>query len=65
MRCDHRRNRSVMRLDMQFQSLLGFLMRCDLPVVPSPTMGTKFQSLLGFLMRCDLTSFAITHPFIV
>ena len=37
-----------------FQSLLGFLMRCDLRgdggIVSLKRM---FQSLLGFLMRCD------------
>ena len=36
-----------------FQSLSGFLMRCD-TIVTIPT-GTRvaFQSLSGFLMRCD------------
>ena len=36
-----------------FQSLLGFLMRCDLNDARSSCIGPSFQSLLGFLMRCD------------
>ena len=37
-----------------FQSLLGFLMRCDAARKrESWQRFTKFQSLLGFLMRCD------------
>ena len=36
-----------------FQSLLGFLMRCDKTfTIRADTLET-FQSLLGFLMRCD------------
>ena len=37
-----------------FQSLLGFLMRCDLIEGRSPKEIQEFQSLLGFLMRCDM-----------
>ena len=38
----------------EFQSLLGFLMRCD-HVMGLRDFGQEvvFQSLLGFLMRCD------------
>ena len=36
-----------------FQSLLGFLMRCDVSCVSEPGDVPEFQSLLGFLMRCD------------
>ena len=36
-----------------FQSLLGFLMRCDISAAGVWT-AIGFQSLLGFLMRCDL-----------
>ena len=38
---------------MEFQSLLGFLMRCDLSVEEGRQLSVRFQSLLGFLMRCD------------
>ena len=37
-----------------FQSLLGFLMRCDEMVLRRRRGNTEFQSLLGFLMRCDV-----------
>ena len=37
----------------EFQSLLGFLMRCDCKHVTIVAETNKFQSLLGFLMRCD------------
>ena len=37
-----------------FQSLLGFLMRCDAEkLTPRLVDSIGFQSLLGFLMRCD------------
>ena len=36
-----------------FQSLLGFLMRCDLIMAVILSCTPLFQSLLGFLMRCD------------
>ena len=36
-----------------FQSLLGFLMRCDSLTVDADGVANEFQSLLGFLMRCD------------
>ena len=39
-----------------FQSLLGFLMRCDVADRCPHTLNEKFQSLLGFLMRCDWCS---------
>ena len=38
-----------------FQSLLGFLMRCDKGSIVTSKDGNWFQSLLGFLMRCDNT----------
>jgi len=39
-----------------FQSLSGFLMRCDTAgFTVDATLGL-FQSLSGFLMRCDLPS---------
>ena len=38
---------------VEFQSLLGFLMRCDVTVVRPKYPTMPFQSLLGFLMRCD------------
>ena len=37
----------------KFQSLLGFLMRCDIVESSACTFEPMFQSLLGFLMRCD------------
>ena len=38
----------------EFQSLLGFLMRCDRsPCTSVSVCSAMFQSLLGFLMRCD------------
>ena len=36
-----------------FQSLLGFLMRCDVAKFGRKGGKYLFQSLLGFLMRCD------------
>ena len=36
-----------------FQSLLGFLMRCDGYGFWESSHCMVFQSLLGFLMRCD------------
>ena len=36
-----------------FQSLLGFLMRCDQSILAVKGLKLPFQSLLGFLMRCD------------
>ena len=39
---------------LRFQSLLGFLMRCDSRCIITIMFATSlFQSLLGFLMRCD------------
>ena len=40
--------------DAWFQSLLGFLMRCDRDTDQAALQRHWFQSLLGFLMRCDL-----------
>ena len=37
-----------------FQSLSGFLMRCDCRRRSRARPGAEFQSLSGFLMRCDL-----------
>ena len=36
-----------------FQSLLGFLMRCNLEARVGKGLYRVFQSLLGFLMRCN------------
>ena len=36
-----------------FQSLSGFLMRCDGIFAPNSFAAAMFQSLSGFLMRCD------------
>jgi len=36
-----------------FQSLSGFLMRCDGSSPPDAPADMLFQSLSGFLMRCD------------
>jgi len=36
-----------------FQSLSGFLMRCDDPNFLLHNESIPFQSLSGFLMRCD------------
>ena len=48
----------------KFQSLLGFLMRCDLirerSMSHTPPL---FQSLLGFLMRCDLKPTEFRHAY--
>ena len=59
MRCD--RTWSDVAFVYEFQSLLGFLMRCDSVYVPTcvPTL-CQFQSLLGFLMRCDASRFLAT-----
>jgi len=38
----------------EFQSLSGFLMRCDAEVGRAALDDLEFQSLSGFLMRCDL-----------
>ena len=44
-----------MRHSSMFQSLLGFLIRCNLRVLLSVLLATTqmFQSLLGFLIRCN------------
>ena len=53
MRCDEENERRCGYVEM-FQSLLGFLMRCDLIVAAGAINPlVQFQSLLGFLMRCD------------
>ena len=53
MRCDEPQHHK--RLDVNlFQSLSGFLMRCDVRCASlSAEDRAKFQSLSGFLMRCD------------
>ena len=40
---------------IMFQSLLGFLMRCDGAAFQMIGFDEVFQSLLGFLMRCDFS----------
>ena len=52
MRCDSIATCSASDIAIQFQSLLGFLMRCD-TIRESCHSSARFQSLLGFLMRCD------------
>ena len=53
MRCDNLSTHDYGG-DHKFQSLLGFLMRCDLRSVRIVIwIAERFQSLLGFLMRCD------------
>ena len=42
-----------LRKTAMFQSLLGFLMRCDINGTEAASYTVSFQSLLGFLMRCD------------
>ena len=46
----------------KFQSLLGFLMRCDIDDGVRITDINKFQSLLGFLMRCDASGTDRSSP---
>ena len=41
-------------IQIPFQSLLGFLMLCDIGRHPPTSFSLKFQSLLGFLMLCDI-----------
>src|SRR5665648_86734 len=45
----------------EFQSLLGFQMRCDIYDVSCDAGAAGFQSLLGFQMRCDVPA-AIVLP---
>ncbi len=55
MRCDDAGVYKKNETD-QFQSLLGFLMRCDNnKTMKAEYVRMMFQSLLGFLMRCDRT----------
>ena len=54
MRCDGGLRRSDRRAGHKFQSLSGFLMRCDYPGKGTAYIREKFQSLSGFLMRCDI-----------
>ena len=37
-----------------FQSLSGFLVRCNFTLLLNKTTGDKFQSLSGFLVRCNI-----------
>jgi len=48
-----------------FQSLSGFLMRCDRGPGRAGPGDAGFQSLSGFLMRCDMPNLAHTllHDF--
>jgi len=56
MRCDFGDTGVVAPIDT-FQSLSGFLMRCDYRVLDTNAAETvAFQSLSGFLMRCDPAS---------
>jgi len=52
MRCDARSNGRVGTV-AAFQSLSGFLMRCDIGITVYRNPDLTFQSLSGFLMRCD------------
>ncbi len=45
--------RYVERGQLEFQSLSGFLYRCDLGTAGGPGAPFGFQSLSGFLYRCD------------
>ena len=54
MRCDISAVQFGTEPFVLFQSLLGFLMRCDIILQVTPDVSVWFQSLLGFLMRCDL-----------
>jgi len=40
----------------RFQSLSGFLMRCDTYLLSLYNCSNMFQSLSGFLMRCDFAT---------
>ena len=53
MRCDRRGGEAVAGHAPTFQSLSGFLMRCDRDPRPDRSAQRMFQSLSGFLMRCD------------
>ena len=54
MRCDENGLIHQHIIVFGFQSLSGFLMRCDTLIKSSsPLPRTTFQSLSGFLMRCD------------
>ena len=53
MRCDEITHHTGAGITM-FQSLSGFLMRCDTDCpICDATCTAGFQSLSGFLMRCD------------
>ena len=53
MRCDEIIARYSVILGREFQSLSGFLMRCDPLTLIRSLLLIRFQSLSGFLMRCD------------
>ena len=53
MRCDKVTIFSPGTRCQKFQSLSGFLMRCDATLPPARRQSALFQSLSGFLMRCD------------
>ena len=61
MRCDIKTGDYWSYGKSVFQSLLGFLMRCDMPLIFDALTACTFQSLLGFLMRCDLPMLAMFH----
>ena len=46
----------TLTITSEFQSLAGFLARCDLyPLNKDVISYVKFQSLAGFLARCDVS----------
>ena len=62
MRCDDK-TIGVPIDSSRFQSLLGFLMRCDRMFTEHCNSRKEaFQSLLGFLMRCDMNLWGSHTP---
>ena len=47
---------------MRFQSLAGFLVRCDSKSLDISINQIQFQSLAGFLVRCDLRRSSCSDP---
>jgi len=62
MRCDVRMARAGKGAEIKFQSLSGFLMRCDYQGASGIALPLEFQSLSGFLMRCDGNRRRICRP---
>ena len=58
MRCDRELQDDLVSGAL-FQSLSGFLMRCDNAPIPAQYTLFSFQSLSGFLMRCDVGVFSL------